>query len=100
MGIVNQPVEDAVSGGGIADLFVPARHRQLGGEDGRAGLIAILADLSEIAPLGFSQGSHGPVVDHQHVDAAEPRQQAAQTAIGACDREIAKQRDGSSIGRR
>ena len=26
VGIVNQPVEDTVSGGGIADLFVPARH--------------------------------------------------------------------------
>jgi hypothetical protein len=27
--VVNQPVEDAVGGGGITNLFVPAHHRQL-----------------------------------------------------------------------
>jgi hypothetical protein len=99
MGVVNQPVEDAVSGGGIADLFVPARHRQLGGEDGRAGLIAILADLPEVAPFGFGHGSHGPVVDHQYIDAAEPRQQTAQTAIGPRDGQIPEQRRGARVER-
>ena len=73
MGIVDQPVEDAVGGGGIADLFVPAYDRQLRSEDRRAGLVAILADLPEVTALGFAHRSHGPVVDHQHVDAAEPR---------------------------
>jgi len=29
VGIVNQAVEDAVSDGGVADLLVPARNRQL-----------------------------------------------------------------------
>jgi hypothetical protein len=51
MGVVNQPVEDAVSGRGIADLLVPSHDRQLGGEDGRASLIAVLADLPEVAPF-------------------------------------------------
>jgi hypothetical protein len=37
MSVVDQPVEDAIGGGGIADLFVPTCHRQLGSEDGRAG---------------------------------------------------------------
>ena len=81
MGIVNQPVEDTVRSGRIADLFVPARHRQLGSEDGRARLVAILTDLPEVTPLGFGQRSHGPVVDHQHIDAAESREHTAQTAI-------------------
>ncbi len=75
MGIVHQPVEDAIGGGGIADLLVPAGDRQLRSQDGRAGLIAILADLPEVAPLGFAQRSHRPVVDHQHIDAAEFGQQ-------------------------
>jgi hypothetical protein len=30
MSVVNETVEDAVSDGGIADLLVPARDRQLG----------------------------------------------------------------------
>jgi hypothetical protein len=52
VGVVNEAVEDAVSGRGIADLFMPARHRELRGEDGRAGLIAVLADLPESANSG------------------------------------------------
>jgi hypothetical protein len=32
---------------------------------------------SEVAPLGICERSHGPVIDDQDRDAAEPRQQAA-----------------------
>jgi len=52
MGVVDQPVEDAIGGGGIADLFVPTCHRQLGSEDGRAGLVAILQNnAGQIVPI-------------------------------------------------
>src|SRR5579863_3305129 len=40
MSVVNETVEDAVSDGGIADLFAPARDRQLGSEDGGTSLVA------------------------------------------------------------
>ena len=45
MGIMNQPVENAIRQRGIADLFVPPRHGKLRSEDLRAHLVAILADL-------------------------------------------------------
>lgn len=51
--IMNQSVQDAVGKRRIADLFVPARNRQLRCEDGRAYLIAVLANLPEVAALGF-----------------------------------------------
>src|SRR6267378_3574971 len=97
VGIVNQPVEDTVSGCGIADLFVPARHRQLRGEDGRADLIAVFADLPEVAAFGFGERSHGPVVDHQDIDTAQAYQQTAQTTVGACDGQVAKQRNRARV---
>ena len=50
MGIVHEPVEDAVGQRGIADLFVPARDRQLRNQDRGANLVAILADLPQVAP--------------------------------------------------
>jgi hypothetical protein len=53
VGVVKQTVQDAISDGGIADLLVPARDRQLGREDGGASLIAILADLPDFSTLGF-----------------------------------------------
>ena len=62
MGVVNQPIEDAVGGRGIADLFVPVSDRQLRGQDRRARLMTVLADLPEVAAFGFRQRSHGP--DH------------------------------------
>ena len=37
---MNQTLQDAIGDGGIADLLVPARHRQLGSKDGGAGLVA------------------------------------------------------------
>ena len=43
VGVVHQPIEDAVGGSGIADLLVPAGHRKLGGENRGTDLIAILA---------------------------------------------------------
>jgi len=53
MGVVNKPIEDAVSQCGIADLLVPARDGQLRSQDRRAHLVAFLADLPEIAALGL-----------------------------------------------
>jgi len=57
--IVNQPVENAVCQRWIADLFVPARDRQLRSQDGRAHLITIPADLPEIGALGFRSSGSG-----------------------------------------
>jgi hypothetical protein len=51
VGVVHQPVENAVGDGRIPDLLVPVRHRHLGGEDDRPALISVIADLEEIAPL-------------------------------------------------
>ena len=39
VGVVDQPVEDAVGKRGIADLLVPARHRELRSQDRRAHLV-------------------------------------------------------------
>ena len=53
VGVVDQPVDDAVGKRGIADLLVPARHGELRSQDRRAHLVAILTDLPELAALGF-----------------------------------------------
>src|SRR5271170_3841596 len=97
MSVVDQAVEDTVRGGGIADLFVPARHRQLRGEDGRARLIAIFADFPKVAAFGVGERSHGPVVDHQDIDTAQAYQQTAQTTVGACDGQVAKQSNRARV---
>ena len=49
--VVYQPVEDAVGQRGISDLFVPASHWQLRGQDDRARLVAIFGDFPEVSAL-------------------------------------------------
>ena len=51
--IVDQPVKNAIGECRIADLFMPARDRQLRSEDRRAHFVAVLADLPKIAALRF-----------------------------------------------
>ncbi len=71
MGVVHQPIEDAVGQGRVADLLVPLGHGQLTGEDRRAHLTAILTDFQEVAALGVGQGRHRPIVHRQHVHSRE-----------------------------
>ncbi len=97
---MDQPVEDAVGKRGIADLLAPVRHGELRSQDRRAHLLAILADLPEVAALGFCQRGHGRIVDYQHIDSAEPVQNAPQAAVGSCYRQVPEQRLGASVERR
>src|ERR1700676_1746185 len=95
--VVDQAVENAVGHGRIADLFVPARDGQLRRENHRSCLITVFADLPEVASLRLAQRSHGPVIDHQQIDAAELGEQQTQTAIGARHPQISKQRRRPSV---
>ena len=100
MRVVDQPVEDTVGQRGIADLLVPPRDRQLRSEDGRADLIAILADLPEVAAFGFRQRGHGPIIDHQYINASESGKQIAKAAVSASDRQVAERRLSTDVKRR
>jgi hypothetical protein len=48
VGVVEDPVEDGVSEGGLADDGVPVLDGELGGEDGSSAGVAIVEDLEEI----------------------------------------------------
>ena len=49
MGVVNQAIQDGVGDRGIADVFMPVFDRELAGDDGGAGAVAVLDDLQEIS---------------------------------------------------
>jgi hypothetical protein len=53
VGIVYELVENAIGQRGIAYLFAPFRDWQLRSEDRRTRLVAVFADLPEVAALGF-----------------------------------------------
>ena len=68
-GIVDQPVENAVGDGWIADLFVPVRDWHLRSNNDGSALVAIVTDFQKVAASLSFKRRHGKVVEHQHVDA-------------------------------
>jgi hypothetical protein len=63
MRVVDDAVEDGVGQRRIADDFVPVVDRHLAGDDQRAGAVAILDDLQQIALLFGKQRFRAPIVD-------------------------------------
>jgi hypothetical protein len=86
-GHVNQPVEDTVSGGGIADLFVPARHR----------LIAVFANFPEIAAFEFGERSHAQSSITRTSIRLKRISKLRKLPSARCDGQVAKQRSRARI---
>jgi hypothetical protein len=71
VGVVDDTIEDGVSQGGIAHEFVPALDRKLAGDDQRAGVVAVLDDLQQVALLLGQQRFGSPIIEDEEIDAAE-----------------------------
>src|SRR5215472_4993754 len=84
IGVVDDPIEDGVGQGGIADKFVPAIDRKLTGDDQRAGVVAILDDLQQVALLLGQQRFGSPIVEDKKIDAAELAYQLGVATVTAC----------------
>jgi hypothetical protein len=82
---------------GVTNLLMPMCHWHLRCQDQRATLVAIIADLQEIAAFGILQGSHGEVVQQQDVDAREPEQEPSNGAIGMRHGQLTKQFRGPLV---
>ena len=87
---MHQPVQNAVGHRGIADLRVPLLHRQLAGQDRGAPVVAVIADLQEIAPFLLIHRRHGEIIHYQNIDVGDDVQYAAQASIGTRHHQVAK----------
>lgn len=58
-------VEDGVGDGGVSQILVPLRGRELAGDDGRPVRVAILDHLEQVVTVGFESRAEGPVVDDE-----------------------------------
>lgn len=85
MGVVDEPVEDGVGVGLVADDLMPCGHRKLAGDDGRAAPVALLEDLQEVMAGPGVERFEAPVIQDQELHAAELGQEAGMTAVAACE---------------
>ena len=63
VGVVDDPVEDSIGDGWLADHVVPLGDRQLGGNQSRFTPVALFEDFQEIEALLVVEGVGAPVVE-------------------------------------
>ena len=64
---MNEPVKDGVSESRIADNVVPMFDGQLGGDQCRAPVIAVVENFKQVVWLFVGESGRPPVVDHQKI---------------------------------
>ena len=63
---MDDAIEDGVSHGRIAELFMPPIDRPLTRDNRGPGPVAIVEDLEEVLALGVFQSHDAPVVEDEH----------------------------------
>ena len=91
MGVVDEPVEDGVGIGRVADDRMPFVDRDLAGEEGGAAAVAFFEDLVEIAASTGVERFQAPIVEDQELSAVEAAHDAGIAAVAAGQGEIGEQ---------
>ena len=88
---MDQAIQDGVSQRGLPQVVVPVGHGKLAGHQRGAPAMPIIEDLQEVAALLGGEWSQPPVIDHQHIDFGEFRQDFDLTAITCGERQLLAQ---------
>ena len=91
MGGMDNAVKDRLGQGGITHDFIPTPDWHLAGDDQRAGVVAILDDLQQVAALFGRQGLWSPVIQDQQIDPGELPHQSGIPAVAARQCQAGKQ---------
>jgi hypothetical protein len=60
---VDEPVQDGVGQGGVADGGMPVLDGKLAGHDGRACPVAVVEHLQQVAPVGIVEHGQAPIIE-------------------------------------
>ena len=74
VGRVEEPIADGVGDGGVREVVVPLRRRELAGHDRGPGARAIFEDFEEVAAILIPQTAEAPVVEDEDFGAGEARE--------------------------
>jgi len=91
VGVVDDPVEDGICDGWLADHVVPLGNGQLGGNQGGFAPVALFEDFQEIETLLVIERVGAPIVQNEQLDSRELVDQAWETTVEACHGEIFEQ---------
>ena len=66
MGVVDEPIENGVGVGGVADEGVPVGDGDLAGDERRSPSVTILEDFEQVVPGLSVERFKAPVVEDQY----------------------------------
>ena len=94
---MDDAIEDRVGKRRVADDLIPALDWNLAGDDNRAGVVAVLDNLQEVAALFGIQLIWSPIVEDEKIDSSKGAQGLGIAAIAAGQRQRCEQRRDSVI---
>ncbi len=71
IGSMDKPIQDGIGERGIPDAIMPFRPADLGGQDGRSKIVAVLQDLEEVLTVFRGHGGQGEVFEDEDVLAGQ-----------------------------
>src|SRR5437588_3385784 len=89
--VMHEAVQDRIGDSGLTEVGVPFVDGQLAGDEGRAGVDAVIEDFQEIrAVLGGERGQ-SPVVEHDEGGLGERLQELQVAAVAVRDAQLLDQ---------
>jgi hypothetical protein len=71
IGVIDKPVENGISRGGVADSLMPVRDRQLTGDDSGAEVIAVFKYFQQIMSALVIEWLKTPVIDDEELGSGQ-----------------------------
>ena len=100
MRVVEEPVEDGVAEGGIADDILPVFDGDLAGEQGATAGVAVVEDLEEVVPALARERSEPPVVEDEEPRPGEPLDELGIRPVAAGEGEFVEEAGDAVVARR
>ena len=88
---MDEPVENGISQGRVADSLMPVRDRQLTGDDCGAGIVAVFKYFQEIMPSLLVEWLKTPVIDDEELGSGQSGEDFSIAAIGSGDAQFLKE---------
>ena len=82
VGLGQEPIEDGIGHGGVADPAMPVLDGKLVSDDGGALAGAIVDDLEQVGAGDGVEAAGAPVVEDEHVGAGQVGEPLAESAAG------------------
>ncbi len=98
IGVMDEPIEDGVGQGGIAQIGMPVVHGELAGRQGGAPGVAVVEEFQEVAPLVGGEWNQAPVIEDEEVGFGEGGELLGETAVAVRQGEVLQEPRQAVVG--